>query len=301
MNIEQLNTDLAVTGQLEFVEGKGGLIQARIKNDLGEAVISTYAAQVLSYKPAGDGEDLLFVSEAAYYQEGKATKGGIPVCWPWFGPDPQDKGRGGHGFVRNRQWQVMGSNALEDGSTRLVLGLDSNYDTLAIWPHAFELRMEFIVGATLSIGLITLNEGSEPVDITQGLHSYFRVGDISQASVMGLEGSSYIDKMDESAEKTQDGPVRIAGEVDRIYTGVEGDLVVDDPVLGRRIRIASQGSRSAVVWNPWIDTTKAMGDLQDDDYQRMLCVETTNAGPDVVNIPAGGDYRLGARLSIERD
>ncbi len=96
MNIEQLNSDFATAGQLEFIEGKGGLIQARIRNALGEALISTYAGQVLSYKPAGESQDLLFVSDAAYFQEGKAIKGGVPVCWPWFGPDTISIPPGGH-------------------------------------------------------------------------------------------------------------------------------------------------------------------------------------------------------------
>lgn len=300
MNIEQLNTDFAIADHLDFIEGEGGLIQARIRNDLGEAVVSTYAGQVLSYRPAGEEQDLLFVSDTAYYQEGKAIKGGVPVCWPWFGPDPEGKGRPAHGFVRNRQWRVMGSNTLDDGATRLVLGLDSDYHTLGTWPHPFELRIEIIVGATLDVGLITLNEGKEAVAVTQALHTYFQVGDAGRCRVLGLEGTDYIDKMDGGKQKHQDGPVTIGGEVDRIYTGVENDLLLDDPAWGRRIRIQSGGSRSAVVWNPWADTAKAMADLGDDDYQRMLCVETANAGPDVVDIPAGGDYRLQVRYGIER-
>jgi len=299
MNIDQLNTDFAIAGQLEFVEGPGGLIQAKIRNTLAEATVATYAAQVLSYKPAGAADDLLFVSESAYYQEGKATKGGVPVCWPWFGPDPEDKGRPAHGFVRNRQWNVMASGALDDGRTRLVLGLDATDETRTIWPVDFELRLEVIVGATLDINLITLNEGKEPVTISQALHTYFLVGDASRAGVLGLDGKTYIDKVDGGAEKTQDGPVTIAGEVDRIYTGVDGDLTVDDPALGRRIQIAAEGSRSAVVWNPWVDIAKSMADLADDDYQRLLCVESTNAGPDLIEIPAGGDHRLAVSYRIE--
>ncbi len=300
MTIEQLTTDYGIPGQLEFVPGKGGLIQAKITNGFAEALVSTYAGQVLSFKPVGEDNDLLFVSAAAYYEDGKATKGGVPVCWPWFGPDPEGKGRGTHGFVRNRQWQVVGTKALADGRTCITLGLDSSDGTLGVWPYAFELRIDITVGQTLAIDLRTLNRNLEPLAITQGLHTYFRVGDVTRARVLGLEGKTYSDKVAGGAEKTQGGAVEIAGEVDRIYTGVDGDLVVEDPALGRRIRIAAEGSRSAVVWNPWIDTTKAMADLMDDDYAIMLCVETTNAVPDQVTIPPGEAYRLGAVYSIER-
>jgi len=300
MTIEQLMSDYGIPGQLEFIAGTGGLIQARITNDFAESLVSTYAGQVLSFKPAGEDSDLLFVSAAAYFQEGAATKGGVPVCWPWFGPDPEGKGRGTHGFVRNRQWQVVGTVALADGRTGITLGLDSSDETLGLWPYAFELRIDITVGQDLVIDLRTLNKNLEPLAITQGLHTYLRVGDVTRAQVVGLEGKTYSDMVADGAEKTQEGPIRIAGEVNRIYTGVDGDLVVEDPALGRRIRIAAQGSRSAVVWNPWIDTAKAMADLMDDDYSIMLCVETTNAGPDQVTIPPGEAYCLGARYRIER-
>jgi glucose-6-phosphate 1-epimerase len=300
MNIEQLNSDFATAGQLEFIEGKGGLIQARIRNALGEALISTYAGQVLSYKPAGESQDLLFVSDAAYFQEGKAIKGGVPVCWPWFGPDPEVRGRPAHGFARTRQWRVMAGHAMDGGATRLVLGLDADDGTLGIWPHAFELRIEIIVGDTLAIGLTTLNESPEPMTVTQALHSYLLVSDVARCSLAGLEGTTYIDKMDRGVEKSQNGTVTIDGEVDRIYGGVTGALLLDDPAAGRRVQITARGSRSAVVWNPWIDTARAMADLGDDDYRRMLCVETANAGLDTINIPPGGHHQLQVRYRIQR-
>jgi glucose-6-phosphate 1-epimerase len=127
------------------------------------------------------------------------------------------------------------------------------------------------------------------------------VGPAPHVRVLGLEGKSYIDKMAGGAVRTQEGAVTIAGEVDRIYTGVGRELVIEDPTLERRIRIACEGSTSAVVWNPWAATAAAMADLGDEDYHGMLCVETTNAGPDAVKIIPGENYRLAARYSIERE
>ena len=136
--------------------------------------------------------------------------------------------------------------------------------------------------------------------MTQAFHTYFKVGDISQVSVSGLEDTDYIDKVDNSALKKQIGPVVINEEVDRIYLGVRDELVINDIALKRRIRIRSGGSKTAVVWNPWAKISAEMADLQDNDYRNLLCAETTNAATDVVEVSPGRESRLVANYSIER-
>jgi glucose-6-phosphate 1-epimerase len=298
MDFDQL-CDYEIENELQFVDIEHGFTYIEINNARAHATISTYSGQVLSYRPKSQKDDLLFVSDTAYYEEGKAIKGGIPVCWPWFGADPENQGRPAHGFVRNRQWEVTGSASLEDGSTRVVLGLADSDETRQIWPNAFELRIEITVGDTLRVALVTRNTGSESVTISQALHTYFYVGDIARVQVHGLDGLQYLDKVDDFAEKTQAGPVIVDSEVDRIYKGVGGELVIDDAALGRRIRIASRGCSTAVVWNPWIEVAASMADLGDDDYKNMICVETANAGPESVEIAAGDEYCLEAEYTIE--
>ena len=298
MNFDQLR-QYEIKDELEFVEIEHGFTYIEINNARAHATISTYSGQVLSYRPKGQARDLLFVSDKAYYEEGKAIKGGIPVCWPWFGPDPDDLGRPAHGFVRNRQWQVAASESLADGSTRVVMSLTDSDETRGIWPHPFRLNIEITVGDSLRVELVTHNSGDKPVTVSQALHTYFQVGDIGKVRVLGLEGADYIDKADGSALKTQTGPVTINGEVDRIYTGVTDALVIDDALLGRSIHITSKGCSTAVVWNPWAETAASMADLDDDDYKKMICVETANAGPETVEIAAGSEYRLSAEYTIE--
>jgi len=298
MNFEQLS-QYEIEDELGFVEIEHGFTYIEINNARAHATISTYSGQVLSYRPKGRAHDLLFVSDKAYYEDGKAIKGGIPVCWPWFGPDPEDQGRPAHGFVRNRQWQVSASESLADGSTKVVMSLADSDETRGIWPHPFRLSIEITVGDSLRVELVTHNSGAENVTISQALHTYFRVGDVSKVTVLGLEGADYIDKVDDSARKTQAGPVTIDGEVDRIYTGVTGELVIDDASLGRKIHIRSTGCSTAVVWNPWAEIAASMADLDDDDYRKMICVETANAGPETVAIAAGGEYRLVAEYTLE--
>ena len=298
MNFDQL-CEYEIENELQFVDIEHGFTYIEINNAKAHATISTYSGQVLSYRPKSQKDDLLFVSDKAYYEDGKAIKGGIPVCWPWFGADPDDLGRSAHGFVRNRQWEVTGSESLANGSTKVVMGMVDNDEIREIWPHPFKLSIEITVGDSLKIALVTHNSGDESVTISQALHTYFYVGDISKVQVLGLDGIDYLDKVDEFAEKTQSGPVTINGEVDRIYKGVTGELVIDDESLGRKIRIASRGCSTAVVWNPWSEIAASMGDLNDGDYRNMICVETANAGPETAEIAAGSEYRLEAEYTIE--
>lgn len=300
MNIEQLNSDHAIAGQLKFIEGNGGLPMIQVNTAKASALISIHAGQVLSYKPAGEAEDVLFLSEKAYYQSGKAIKGGAPVCWPWFGPDPEGQGRPGHGFVRNRPWNVMDTEVTGDGDIKVTLGLIDTPETRAIWPYAYTLTQEILISDSLNLALITRNMGSEAFSITQAFHTYFKVGDISKVSVKGLEDCQYIDKVNNSEQKQQSGAVTIASEVDRIYLGVGNTMIIDDAALGRCIQIISQGNKTAVVWNPWEKIAAEMADLDDADYQRLLCVETTNAADDVVEVAPNSECRLVANYSVIR-
>lgn len=174
MNLEQLNTAFEIPGQVKFVEGKGGLPLIEINSEKANAVISIHAGQVLSYQPHNETEDVMFLSEKAYYQDGKAIKGGAPICWPWFGPDPEGQGRPGHGFVRNRPWNVIATEAIGNGEIKIILGLNDTEETRAIWPHAFELTQEIRIGDSLNLALITRNTGNESFSITQAFHTYFK-------------------------------------------------------------------------------------------------------------------------------
>lgn len=300
MNIEQLNAKYGIAGQIEFITGKGGLPMIQVNSPKAKALISIHAGQVLSFKPNNEPEDVLFLSDKAYYQDGKAIKGGAPICWPWFGSDPEGKGRPGHGFVRNRPWNVVATEAKANGDIKITLGLVDTPEIQEIWLHSFVLTQEIIISDALNLSLITCNIGKEKFSITQAFHTYFKVGSIAQAKVLGLEGCRYIDKVDNSAQKQQSGPVTISSEVDRIYLDVGNTLTIDDSALNRRIQITSQGSKTAVVWNPWEKISIEMADLEDADYQRLLCVETTNAANDVVEVAPGGECRLTANYQVIR-
>lgn len=299
MDLAQLNRDFGIAGQVEFVAGKGEFPFIQVTNEFATASISIYGGHVLSFQPKEASQDLIFLSAIASYKAGKAIRGGVPICWPWFGPDPEGTGRPNHGIARNRLWQVFGTEALPNGATKVTLGFGDTEETRALWPYAFELALEVTVGTALHLTLISRNRGDCPFDLTQALHTYFTIGDIAQTTVEGLDGRNYIDKVDGGQVKPQTGPVAIAAEVDRIYTGVPSELTIVDAALNRRIRITSKGNQTAVVWNPWAEIAAKMADLEDRDYTRFICVETTNAADDVVTVLAQGEFRLEATYAIE--
>ena len=298
MTLEDLNALHAIPDQLAFIAGPGGLPLIEVHNAHARAQVSLHGGQVLRFQPDTASADLLFVSDRARYQTGTAIRGGVPVCWPWFGPDPEVLGRPNHGFARTKLWSVAGTTALPGGATRIALALTDTPDTRAIWPHRFRLTLEITVGPSLRLALLTRNTGDQPFTITQALHSYLAVGELAQTAVAGLDGCRYIDKAAGApgARRQQLDAVTFAAEVDRIYTDAPAALSVQDGAGQRTLHIRSEGSRSAVVWNPGATLAAGMADLADDEYQHFVCVETANVADDAVAVPPGGEHRLVAEI-----
>jgi glucose-6-phosphate 1-epimerase len=301
MDIDQLNIEHGIAGQLQFVKGNGGLPFILIKNRSATALISVYAAQVLSFQPAKECEDLLFLSPKSHYGEGKAIRGGIPVCWPWFGSDPNDLDRPDHGFVRNGLWIILATEATTDLETRIRLRFQETIQSESYWQQRFTLDLDISVGNTLTLKLITRNTGNQVFSITQALHSYLHVGNINQVQILGLEGSHYLDKLDNSVQKHQLGAVTVLEEVDRIYTGTQNELIIGDSSFNRQIRITSTSNKTTVVWNPGEQSSAKIPDLEPYDYQHFICVETGNVDTDIVEIPPGSEYSLLTNFKITRD
>lgn len=292
--LSTLNTSFALGNSLRFSEAVPGLPVAEISTPLATARVALHGAHVLSWQPAGQAP-VIWVSKAAIYELGKPVRGGVPLCWPWFGP-MADKPM--HGFVRTMVWQVRGAELDASGQLVLRLGLSDDASTRALWDHVFDLELVVTVGSTLSIALTTRNTGNAPLSIHQALHTYFCTSDITQTTVQGLAGGSYIDKVHNFAICQQEGDVTFTEETDRIYTDTTADSLIQDRVTGRTIRIAKQGSASTVVWNPWSEKEKGIVDMAAGEHRQMVCVETCNAGPDVVVIPAGGAHTLAATISV---
>jgi glucose-6-phosphate 1-epimerase len=294
-SIDRLNTDFALPGALHFAETAPGLPMAEISTPLASARIALQGAQVLAWQPAGH-QPVIWVSKAAVYEPGKGVRGGVPVCWPWFGARDALPP---HGLVRTRLWQVRETALTPTGQVSLRLGIVDDAATRALWNLGFDLELVVTVGETLTMALTTLNTGDMPMSITQALHTYFCVGHIGQTTVRGLDACDYLDKVQNFATNQQNGAVRFAGETDRVYINTTADCLIDDAVNHRVIRVAKQGSASTVVWNPWSEREKAFADMATGEYQQMLCVETCNAGPDQIVVQPGQTQTLAATISIE--
>jgi len=291
--IDTLNHHFGLTGALHFVQGRAGLPEAEIQTPQASARVALHGAQLLAWQPAG-AQPVIWVSQAAVFEPGQPVRGGVPVCWPWFGPR---EGLPMHGFVRTRLWQVRETSLDADQQVVLRLGLQDDTDTRTLWDFAFDLELVLTVGATLTIKLISRNTGDQPFTLTDALHSYFGVGDIHQTTVQGLDGCDYLDKVQNFAQARQVGAVEITGETDRIYVNTTADCVIEDRVQQRNIRISKSGSSSTVVWNPWRD--KVFADMAAGEYQQMLCVETCNAGPDQITLAPGQSHALSARFAVD--
>jgi len=289
--VAELNARFGIRERVMFSEVEGGLLVVEVSNTQATARIALQGAQVLDWTPEGE-QPVLWVSPGAIYTAGKSVRGGVPVCWPWFGPHATETGFPAHGFARTQCWEMLQVQQLSDGCTTLSLRLLQDANTRLLWPHDAELLLLVNVGECLQMDLLTRNTGSEAFTVTQALHTYFAISDVREVSVRGLEEVAYIDKVADGAREVQSGPVTFCAETDRIYLDQGGECVIDDPGLQRRICIRREGSRSTVVWNPWAEKSVAMADMGEGAYRGMLCVEAANAAEDAVRIEPGGEHRL---------
>lgn len=294
LDLTTLNARFAIPEHLHFMESGPGLPMADIRTPHATARVALQGAQVLAWRPDGVAP-VLWLSGAAVFEADKAVRGGIPVCWPWFGDRP---GHSAHGFVRTRRWELRETALDAQGQVRLTLGLQDDAATRALWDHAFDLELQVTVGTTLHITLTTHNTGLDAFTLTEALHTYFSVGDIRQTTVHGLDGTDYLDKVQGFAPAQQIGAVNFTSETDRVYLHTTADCVIHDADQNRRITVAKTGSHSTVVWNPWMDREKAMPDMAAGGYQRMVCVETVNAAPHPVTVAPGARHMLSTTLSV---
>jgi glucose-6-phosphate 1-epimerase len=296
-SIDDLNKRFGIPGQMTFKGGRGGLTVAEINNQHASAIVFLHGAHVTSFKPRGQ-EEVIFLSGLSRFESSIPIRGGIPISWPWFADHPTDKSKPAHGFARTYNWDVRGTE-VDGGASRVRLGLSDNQHTWSLWPHAFDLEIEIGVGKELHLDLIAKNTGEEDFTISQAFHSYYHVSEIKKIFVQGVEGCNYVDKVDSFKKKYQEGQVEIMEETDRIYLDTSNDCVIHDPGFNRKIRISKQGSKSTVIWNPWVAKAHHMKDLGDQDYTRFVCVETTNAGEDLRTVPPGSEHILRAKIRIE--
>jgi glucose-6-phosphate 1-epimerase len=286
--------------ELVVVEiGNGGMPRARVSGARADAEVYLQGGHLTRWQPHGT-EPVLFLSRRAVYAPGKAIRGGVPLIFPWFGPHPTDRRAPMHGFARSRPWRLVTSGPGVDGAVILELGLEDDETTRAAWPSPFSLRYRVSVGDVLTLALEVVNVSPVPFTFEVALHTYLAVGDIQAVAIIGLEDTPYIDKVDAMTRKRHGTePLRLTGETDRVFLGTRARCVVADRALGRRLIVDKAGSATTVVWNPWSAKAAEIADLEPDDWQRMVCVETANAADDAVTLAAGARHATSATIRAE--
>jgi glucose-6-phosphate 1-epimerase len=296
MNIAKtINALYQQYGQLSgiTIECQNELVAIGIKNKAAVAEVFLQGAQVTRYQRIGE-PPVLFLSEDCDYRTGTALRGGIPICWPWFGeldknpdavkqvvPDSAAQRAPVHGFVRNKPWHVHSITTPNDALTVIELGITTGSDE-PFWPYATSLVYRIEIGTSIKTCLFITNTSEHSVTFSNALHSYFTVNDISDVRIKGFNQTEYIDALDDWTLKVQEGDITFSQECDRIYA--RGCTPVEIHENSRAIHISSEGSHSSVVWNPWIEKSQRLSHYKDDDYKTMVCVETANVMNDCITL-----------------
>ena len=239
-----------------------------IDNALAKAEISLFGGHLLSFIPKHDNRQRLWVSDKAIFDGKKAIRGGIPICWPWFGDHASDKNVAAHGYVRTQTWEVLNTEESDTGTTLTLKPSTSAGDGFA---GNAQLTLAVHVGQQLNIQLRTTNLGDTPLTYHCALHSYFAISDINQCELVGLSGQ-YSDKTRDYKMFDTPHPYCFDEETDRVHQQQPRTLSIKD--IEAKTDVLSSGHDSIVVWNPWQHKSISMGDMADDSYLTMLCVET---------------------------
>lgn len=288
----ELNQRFGIPGIAEVTEGQGGLPKVVIKTSQATGEIYLHGAHVTSWIPA-EAHEVLFMSRNAAFQQGKAIRGGVPICFPWFGPNTSTPNAPAHGFARTRSWQLQ-SLEQQGGAVSVTMSLTSDERTKQWWPADFQLSYRATFGQQLALELTLTNTGLAPLFYEAALHTYYRIGDISKTSIEGLDNIHYFDKTDDNEEKIQHGPLTFSNETDRVYVDTAGDIEIVDPVLRRRITVSKQNSLTTVLWNPWWEKARTIADLGETAWPNMVCVEACNVGPFAVEVAPGQQHSMKA-------
>ncbi len=295
--IDALNHQFGISGLAQFVSGNGGLPKLVVTTRFASSEIYLHGAQVTSWQPAG-AEEVIFLSKHSHWEDGRAIRGGIPVCFPWFRAKADDPKAPAHGFVRTRQWQLDSVTSDDDESVIAVLSTDSDASTRRWWPHEFRLALRITIGSALGLELTATNRGPAPFSFEEALHTYFRVAQAASVRIRGLNGVRYLDNLDQNREKIQSGDLVLTGTTDNAYIDTQCAAALVDPVLRRTLRTEKQNSQTTIVWNPWQQGAASLSDLGDDEWQQMTCVEASNILSAAVSLEPGEAHTMRANLSI---
>jgi glucose-6-phosphate 1-epimerase len=288
-DLDLLRTGFGIPGAVEIGTDAHGLTRLTLSTPAAEAHVYLHGAHVTHYQPRG-AAPVLFMSAHSRFAPGQPIRGGVPVIFPWFGPHPTRTDLPAHGYARTRPWDLVRTASAANIASAAFLLSDA---------PRLELGYRVSVGPALELSLEVRNISTEPVTFEQALHTYLAVDDVRGVRVEGLSLCDYIDKVDGMKRKRQSGPVAITGETDRIYLDTNDTVTVHDEAAGRRLSVSKSGSASTVLWNPWVGKAKKMPDFGDDEWPRMICVETANVADNAVTLAPGAAHVMRAVVAVQ--
>jgi glucose-6-phosphate 1-epimerase len=285
----------------KFIPGQNNLPKLQIATPAAQAEIYLHGAQITSWKPAGH-EEVLFLSRQSRFEDGKAIRGGIPICFPWFRDLPRAKADNpkapAHGFVRTKPWSLQSIDPIGEDVV-VVLATESDEFTRLWFPHDFNARHRITVGKSLTLQLIVGNTGATAFQFEAALHTYNRVADAQNLTVAGLDQTPYLDNRDNNALKLQSGDFHFTQATDNAYLNTPSAVDILDPLLNRSIRLEKQGALSTILWNPWEGDAANMADLDHEEWSQFACVEAANILSDAVTLHPGEQHTMTALITVE--
>jgi glucose-6-phosphate 1-epimerase len=301
MNVTELAEHFALPGILAFHETPSGLIYAEVTTPHAKATIYLQGAHLTHWQPSYDGnaqQPVLFLSRKSDLTPGKAIRGGVPIIFPWFGPRHDGKTGPSHGFARIQDW-TLAFAALAGDDLHLTFTLGPTELSRSLGYDQFRLAFQLILGRSLTMQLTVANDAGTPLVFEEALHTYYSVADIHATTVSGLDGTTYLDKVDNFQSKVQQGPITVSGPTDRVYLNTASTCLVHDAAGKRRLVVAKTNSNTTVVWNPWESGAQKLPDLDPMEWPEFLAVETVNAAANSVTLAPGGAHTMQAHVSIE--
>jgi glucose-6-phosphate 1-epimerase len=284
---------------VRFTKDENGLDYIEIENRHATAKLALQGGHVMHWQPRHTAEPVLWLSKESRYETGRSIRGGIPLCWPWFGAHPTDSSLCMHGFARVTPFSVIDVGQMNNGNTRVILQMKHTENAQRQLSYPYTLVLTIEIGATLSIKLATTNRATQPFFMGEAFHTYFNIGDVENVRITGLEDTEYADKLLDFWRDKQDGEIRFNQEFDRVYVSTRNKVVLHDPLLKREIHIDKKGSNTTVVWTPWEKKAHQMPDMpKDDGWRNMICVETANAMENLVMINPGYTHILAVEYSV---
>jgi len=297
LDLTQLNEHFAIPGVLSFHATASGLTYASITAPHATATVYIQGAHLAAWQPSGQ-KPVIFLSRKSDFLPGKPIRGGVPIAFPWFANRHDGKPGPSHGFARIQDW-TLAFAAVAGDDLHLTFTLGSTEISRNLGFDNFRLAFQLTIGRTLTMQLAVANDAPTPLIFEEALHTYYAVTDIHEITVTGLEGVTYLDKMDDFKSKVQQGPITITQQTDRVYLNTTGTCIVRDTAGKRRINIAKTGSNTTVVWNPWESGAQKIADLDPTEWHEYVAVETVNAAANAITLAPKATHVMQAHITVE--